>query len=81
MTQRADIKKLRRQLNIGDDVTWGNGLKKHKIVDITNDRVIVDVTSEPECEKWASKQSDGRFFYGIHFHSNRGIATIRKVDK
>lgn len=79
MTQRADIKKLRRQLNIGDDVTWGNGLKKHKIVDITNDGIVVDVTGEPECDIWAAKQSDGRFFYGIPFHSNRGTDPIRKV--
>lgn len=79
MTQRADIKKLRRQLNIGDYVTWGDANKNHKIVDITNDGVIVDVTGETDCDIWAAKQSDGRFCYGVPFHSNRGIAPIRKV--
>lgn len=79
MTQRAEIKKLKRQLSIGDDVTWGNANKKHKIVDITNDGVIVDVTGEIDCDIWAAKQSDGRFFHRVPFHSNRGIALIRKV--
>lgn len=79
MTQRAEIKKLKRKLNIGDDVTWGNGNKKHKIVDITDDGIVVDVTDEIDCDIWAAKQSDGRFFYGVPFHSNRGTAPIRKV--
>lgn len=79
MTQRAEIKKLKRQLNIGDFITWGNGSKKHKIIDITNDGVIVDVTGEIDCDIWAAKQSDGRFFYCVPFHSNRGTAPIRKV--
>lgn len=44
--KRAVRKKLKGKFKIGDVVTWGEGIWAHRIIEIEDNAVIVDATSD-----------------------------------
>jgi hypothetical protein len=44
-TRRAVRKKSRRQFQVGDAVTWGNGRVAHRVLEVKRDGLVVDSTS------------------------------------
>lgn len=43
--KRAERKKLQKQFNVGDVVTWGTGAVAHRIIEVKETGVIVDARS------------------------------------
>jgi len=46
MGLRADRKKNQRRFKVGDEVTWGRGVKSHPILEVHPEGVVVDAASE-----------------------------------
>lgn len=71
---RAQRKKAVKQFKVGDVVTWGNGCCSHRVVEVTERGVVVDVTSYKDHDRfidvWAAKQPDGRYFVLVLFDRN-----------
>jgi len=77
MGRRADHKKMRKKVAVGDTVTWGQGVVNAKVVEVAPDGVYVDTVLE-----------DGRAVprYFVTWEGGRrgrgdGIAPVTKVEK
>lgn len=46
MGRRAEHKKMRRKVKVGDTVTWGRGVVEAKVVEVAADGVYVDTHLE-----------------------------------
>lgn len=58
---RAQRKKAMKQFKIGDLVTWGSGVSAHRVVDVTDRGVIVDIST---------LGLDGRYFLTVLYDKN-----------
>lgn len=70
---RAQRKKAMRQFKPGDVVTWGAGTVAHRVVEVCEDGVVVDVTSYSDdrfIDIWARQQPDGKYFMTVLYDHN-----------
>jgi len=68
---RAERKKARRSFKVGDVVTWGTGILSHVVVEVKEEGLIVDTTSDD----FGARQPDGRKHVLVLFDTN-----IRKYE-
>jgi hypothetical protein len=70
---RAQCKKAMKAFKVGDVVTWGMGSMGHRVVEVTREGVVVDVTSQkddPGAWFWSREQPDGKLFLTVLFDHN-----------
>lgn len=61
--KRAERKRLKKTYKVGDLITWGSGELSHRVVEVQEHGVIVDVTGTEGAEIWAKRQKDGRHYH------------------
>ena len=70
---RAQRKKAMRQFKPGDVVTWGTGTIAHRVVEVTREGVVIDVTSQKDADGtwyWSRELPDGRRVMTVLFDHN-----------
>lgn len=71
---RAGRKKARKSFAVGDVVTWGAGRIAHRVVEVTDRGVVIDVTScvvrDPSASRWARSRGDGTYVLLVLFDGN-----------
>lgn len=81
----AQRKRERRKFRVGDVVTWGQACVSHKVVEVTDKGVMVDVTSQDRPGKlidiWATKRPDGRYVLLVLFDGNLRSQDMQGVTR
>ncbi len=71
---RAQRKKAMRQFKVGDVVTFGRGTYAYRVVEVSREGVVIDVTACKDVMKhidiWARPQPDGKYFMTVLFDHN-----------
>lgn len=77
---RAELKKARKQVRVGDHVTWGRGVSAHEVLEIRHHGVVVDAADVGFPRLFVA--FDGNARWGVH-HQDGGRAkgTLRVVRR
>lgn len=75
--KRAERKREMKRFKVGDVVTWGNGALSHRVVEVNQRGVVIDVSSCTDANLWAAKQPDDRFFLLVLFDGNTQCNSMR----
>jgi hypothetical protein len=70
VSKRAERKKAQKHFKVGDVVTWGACVVAHRIAEVTEDGVLVDITSQEDAHFLASKVVDGKYLLFVSFDRN-----------
>lgn len=74
--KRAERKKARKQFHVGDVITWELGICAHRIVEVHDTGVTIDVTSHSggspgtDARYYGDIQPDGKIFFFVAFDKN-----------
>ena len=68
--KRSVRKRLKKQYKAGDLVTWGSGASSHRVVEVQEHGVVVDVTGVEGAGQWAERQKDGGHHLYVSFDRN-----------